>query len=75
VSNFFSRPEKGRLNEAAWAADKKLLEREHRNLQATVAQVLRTTRAAKFMPQLYGIALHDIYHAGQIRLLRRLMER
>jgi hypothetical protein len=52
-----------------------LLEREHRNLQATAAQALRNTRAAKFMPQLYGIAFHDIYHAGQIRLLRRLMER
>jgi len=27
------------------------------------------------MPQFYGMAFHDIYHAGQIRLLRRLMER
>jgi hypothetical protein len=52
-----------------------LLEREHRDLRATAAQVLRSARAAKFMPMLYGIAFHDIYHAGQIRLLRRLMER
>jgi hypothetical protein len=74
-SNFFLRPEKGKLNETAWAADKKLLEREHRALRAAVAQVLHTPRAARFMPQLYGLALHDIYHAGQIRLLRRLMER
>jgi hypothetical protein len=74
-SNFFLRPEDGKLNEAAWAADKKLLEREHRALRATMAQLLRTSRAAKFMPQLYGIACHDVYHAGQIRLLRRLMER
>ena len=74
-SNFFLRPEGGKLNEAAWAADKKLLEREHRALRATMAQLLRTSRAAKFMPQLYGIACHDVYHAGQIRLLRRLMER
>jgi len=22
---------------------------------------------------IYGVAFHDIYHAGQIRLLRRLM--
>jgi len=74
-SNFFSRPEKGKLNEAAWSADKKLLEREHRALHVTVAKVLRTARAAKVLPQLYGVAFHDIYHAGQIRLLRRLMER
>ena len=74
-SNFFSRPEKGKLNEAAWSADKKLLEREHRALHMTVAKVLRTARAAKLLPQLYGVAFHDIYHAGQIRLLCRLMER
>ena len=24
---------------------------------------------------IYGVAFHDVYHAGQIRLLRRLMER
>jgi len=74
-SNFFARPEKGKGNEAAWSADKELLEREHQALLATAAKLLRTARAAKFVPQLYGIAYHDIYHAGQIRLLRRLMER
>ncbi len=74
-SNFFARPEKGKLKEAAWSADKKLLEREHRAMHVTVAKVLRTARAAKLLPQLYGVAFHDIYHAGQIRLLRRLMER
>ena len=74
-SNFFARPEKGKLNEAAWSADKKLLEREHRALTEAVAKVLRTPRGAKVMTQLYGVAFHDIYHAGQIRLLRRLMEK
>jgi hypothetical protein len=74
-SNFFTRPEKGNLNEAAWSADKRLLEREHRALRGMAAKVLRTARAAKLLPQLYGVAFHDIYHAGQIRLLRRLMER
>jgi hypothetical protein len=74
-SNFFGRPEKGNLNEAAWSADKKLLEREHRALRGSLARVLRTARTARVMHQLYGVAFHDIYHAGQIRLLRRLMER
>jgi hypothetical protein len=74
-SNFFARPEQGKLNEAAWAADRRLLDREHRALRATVAQLLGTQRAAKLLPQLYGIAFHDIYHAGQIRLLRRLQQR
>ncbi len=71
-SNFFARPEKGKLTDAAWSADKKLLEREHRVLREAVAKVLRTPRGAKLLPQLYGVAFHDIYHAGQIRLLRRL---
>ncbi len=74
-SNFFARPEEGKLNEAAWRADKKLLEREHRALRVTASKLLRTARGAKFVTQLYGMAFHDIYHAGQIRLLRRLMER
>jgi hypothetical protein len=72
-SNFFARPEKGKLREAAWRADKKLLEREHRALREAVAKVLQTPRGTKLLWQLYGVAFHDIYHAGQIRLLRRLM--
>ncbi len=74
-SNFFARPEKGKATEAAWNADKKLLEREHRAMRAAIAKVLRTPRGAKFLRQLYGVAFHDVYHAGQIRLLRRLQER
>jgi hypothetical protein len=52
-----------------------LLDQEHRALRATAVKVLRTAQGAKEMHQLYGMAFHDIYHAGQIRLLRRLMER
>lgn len=73
-SNFFPRPEKGNATEAAWAADRKLLESEHRTLRAAVAKVLRTPRGAKFLRHVYGVAFHDVYHAGQIRLLRRLQE-
>ena len=72
-SNFFARPEKGKWSEAAWRADKKLLESEHRALRQAVAKVLQTPRGTKLLRQLYGVAFHDIYHAGQIRLLRRLM--
>jgi hypothetical protein len=74
-SNFFARPEKGKLSKAAWRADKALLEHEHRALRDAIAKVLPTPRGAKLLRQLYGIAFHDIYHAGQIRLLRRLMNR
>lgn len=71
-SNFFARPEEGKLNEAEWRADKRLLEREHRALREAIARVLRTPRGRKMLRQLYGVAFHDVYHAGQIRLLRRL---
>jgi hypothetical protein len=74
-SNFFARPEKGKATEAAWRADKKLLEREHRAMRAAIAKALRAPRGDKYLRQLYGVAFHDVYHAGQIRLLRRLQER
>jgi hypothetical protein len=73
-SNFFLRPEQGRLNEAAWSADKALLDREHRALKEAVEKALGSQVDPKLMRQLYGVAFHDIYHAGQIRLLRRLAE-
>jgi hypothetical protein len=72
-SNFFPRPEKGKATEAAWRADLALLAREHKALEGAIRRVLKTPRAKKLLPALYGVAFHDIYHAGQIRLLRRLM--
>src|SRR5271170_712444 len=71
-SNFFARPEKGKATEAAWRADRAILENEHRALLKTIRKMLNSPRARKHLPMLYGIALHDVYHAGQIRLLRRL---
>lgn len=73
-SNFFARPEKGKLHEAAWRADRELLEQEHHALRSAVAKALETRRDAAWLKPLYGVAFHDIYHAGQIRLLRRLSE-
>ena len=74
-SNFFARPEKGKANEAAWRRDKELLDREHRALCLAVEEVLRTPRGAKLLRYIYGVAFHDIYHAGQIRLVRRLSKK
>ena len=71
-SNFFTRPEKGKATEAAWRADLALLQREHEALEEAIRRALKTPKARKLLPSLYGIAFHDIYHAGQIRLLRRL---
>jgi hypothetical protein len=74
-SNFFPRPEKGKASEAAWRADKELLEREHRALRESIVKALQKSGSEKLFPQLWGIAFHDVYHAGQIRLLRRLLAR
>ena len=71
-SNFFVRPEKGNATEKAWKADRELLAKEHQALRLAMQKVLRSPRAEKILPMLYGIAFHDVYHAGQIRLLRRL---
>ena len=74
-SNFFLRPEKGKATESAWRVDRAILDQEHRELEKTIRQVLKTSPSKKHLAMLYGVAFHDVYHAGQIRLLRRLMER
>jgi hypothetical protein len=74
-SNFFARPEKGNGTEAAWRADQAILENEHRAMVQSIRKLLKSRSAQKRLPMLYGVAFHDVYHAGQIRLLRRLQER
>jgi hypothetical protein len=74
-SNFFVRPENGKWTEAAWSADKALLDQEHRQMRAAIERVLRMPRGTGILRMLYGVAFHDVYHTGQIRLLRRLMAR
>jgi DinB superfamily len=72
--NFFARPEKGNATEAAWRADKAILDKEHHAMVLAIRRILKTPQAKKRLPMLYGVAFHDVYHAGQIRLLRRLQE-
>jgi hypothetical protein len=74
-SNFFARPEKAKATEAEWRADLALLEKEHRAMEKAIHQALRKRLSPKVVRMLYGVVFHDIYHAGQIRLLRRLAEK
>jgi DinB superfamily len=74
-SNFFARPEKGKATEAAWRAARTILKNEHEAMLASIRKALKSPRLGKRLPMLYGVAFHDIYHAGQIRLLRRLQKR
>jgi hypothetical protein len=79
-SNWFKRPEKG--DEKEWKADVALLQRMHRELRRAVAS-LKSADLGKLSPKkqytlaqtIYGVSLHDVYHAGQIQLLKRLMAR
>ena len=78
-SNWIPRPEPGRAIEERWKADVKLLADMHRDLRAAVAALdadaLHIPKAGKETSTLslvMGIAAHDLYHAGQIQLLKRL---
>jgi hypothetical protein len=69
-----------RLDASAWRRDLALLKREHRLLRETIARFparRMTARAWRSrwsnIQHIYGIASHDLYHAGQIQLLKRLI--
>lgn len=76
-SNFWHRPVEG--TDAEWRADLALLQGEHRQLRAAVAAfpASRWTRRAPGKPFNFeglvrGVAAHDLYHAGQVQLLKRM---
>ena len=78
-SDFWTRPLEGTPGE--WRRDLQLLEDEHAKLRAAVAAfpASRWTRKAPGKPFNFeglvrGVAAHDLYHAGQIQLLKRLQE-
>ncbi len=74
-SNFFERPTEP--TRAALKDDIELLREWHRRLLDAVAAVdpaLLDEKRGEFTirAHILGIAAHDVYHAGQIRLLRRM---
>ena len=75
-SNWFPRPEEA--SERAWKADLALLAREHRLLREVVASLppagLDGSAAGRRRAHmLRGIAAHDLYHAGQVSLTKRVV--
>jgi uncharacterized damage-inducible protein DinB len=76
-SNFFRRDKSGTL--ADWKKDLALLKAQHKALKATILGLAPRTygdrvRGGKHTVRrmVLGIAAHDIYHAGQISLLKRM---
>jgi uncharacterized damage-inducible protein DinB len=65
--------------EKAWRADVALLDEQHRRLREVVENLTSRSLAERSRGSrhrtdtlVYGIAAHDVYHAGQIQLLKRL---
>jgi len=76
-SNWFARG--SAIDERAWRDDVALLDRMHRSLREAVARLSareldRTPPGSTVsaFAMLSGVAAHDLYHAGQIQLLKRL---
>ena len=76
-SNWFARPVT--LSEAAWEEDVALLDRIHWAMRESVAAlsprelgVTPTGSKVSNFDMIAGVAAHDVYHAGQIQLLKRL---
>jgi hypothetical protein len=78
-SNWFPRPEE--LTESAWKRDVALLHQCHQSM----VMALRTLSAGSLGKKptksnvsnaaiVRGIASHDVYHAGQIQLIKRLFQ-
>jgi uncharacterized damage-inducible protein DinB len=78
-SNWFPRPAPGGADEKAWRRDVALLGRMHAQLLEAVsalsdrdlARVPRGSMVSHF-ELVAGVAAHDVYHAGQIQILKRL---
>lgn len=79
-SNWFSRPQE--KTQKAWKSDVALLDQMHRSLRAAVVdlparELHRTPGGSKVsnFALLSGVAAHDLYHAGQIQLLKKLSKK
>ena len=78
-SNWIKRPIVMREN--AWREDIRLLDEMHRSMRAAIvllkpSDLNRKSTGSKFMNAsiISGIACHDVYHTGQIQLIKRLMK-
>ena len=78
-SNWFRRPVE--TTEVAWRADVALLDSIHKSMRDAIL-TLPHNRLHKvqghtqftYAELIYGIASHDLYHAGQIQILKRLQK-
>ena len=70
-SNWFASPDQP--DENAWRDVRTILDDEHERLRATIESLPRSAFSdRKRLRQMYGVAAHDLYHTGQIQLIKRL---
>ena len=76
-SNWLALPQVA--DRSAWRADVTLLKEQHRALRTVVKglsaaklSARSATRKWRNSELIHGVAAHDLYHAGQIQLLKRL---
>jgi hypothetical protein len=69
------------MSKKAWREDIRLLDEMHRSLSEVIAllkpsDLNRKPAGSNFANAsvISGIACHDVYHTGQIQLLKRLMK-
>jgi hypothetical protein len=81
-SNWFKRPLPGRHHDKAWREDLALLDMTHRELRRAIAGLPPSRpgggasgRGTSARHLILGIVAHDLYHAGQIQLIKRLIRR
>ena len=68
------------VNDAEWKEDVALLDRTHKALRIGIERLPRTELTVSAaggkvtnFELIAGIAAHDVYHAGQIQLIKRLL--
>jgi hypothetical protein len=68
-------PVPAKASDDAWRADLRMLAEVHGRLRAAVAGLDDARLTPKIVMMIQGVAFHDVYHAGQIKLLRRMVTR
>jgi len=74
-------PRRGRAGETSWEEEVAILETEHALMRSAIvrggvrAMRARVGRTLKGEALMRGIAAHDLYHAGQVQLIKRLHRR
>lgn len=81
-SNWFPRPQAGETGPEAWRQDVQLLARMHAQLVEVVTGLSERdldrrspATSVTHFELIAGIAAHDLYHAGQIQIIKRIVER